>query len=113
VIPVSIDKLNDLLNAKPGVSINTTFSSDTRTAPFEGKVVSAVSKNEDKVQTVVIRSTNYNGATLCISRVMTNDGTIKYNGRLMSFQHGDLFVLQQKDGGFVLVKKNFYEVVNE
>ena len=113
VIPVSIDNLNGLVNSITGVSINTSFSNDARTALFQGNVVSSVSKYEDKVQTVVIKSTNYNGATLYISKVITDDGTIKYNGRLMSFQHGDLYVLQQKDGGFVLVKKNFYDVINE
>jgi hypothetical protein len=113
VIPVSMENLNGLVNAKPGVSINTTLSSDAKTAPFEGKVISSVSKYDDKVQTVVIRSTNYNGATLFISKVTSDDGTIKYNGRLMSFQHGDLFVLQPKDAGFVLVKKNYYDVINE
>jgi hypothetical protein len=113
VIPVSIQNLNDLLNAKPGVSINTMLSSDAKTAPFEGKVISAVSKYDDKVQVVIIKSTNYNGATLTISKVTGEDGSIKYNGRLMSFQHGDVFVLQKKDDGFVLLKKNFYDVVNE
>ena len=114
VIPVSINNLNDLVNSKTGVSINTNFSTDAKTEPFEGKVISAISKYEDKVQTVFIKSTNYNGATLYISKVTTEDGTIKYNGRLMTdFQHGDLYVLQQKDGGFVLVKKNFYDVINE
>lgn len=113
VIPVSMENLNGLVNAKTGVSINTTLSSDAKTAPFEGKVVSSVSKYDDKVQTVVIRSTNYNGATLFISKVTSEDGTIKYNGRLISFQHGDLFVLQQKDAGFELVKKNYYDVINE
>jgi hypothetical protein len=114
VIPVSIDNLNSLINSKPGVSINSIFSSDVTTASFEGNVVAAVSKYDDKVQTVVIKSTNYTGATLYISKVMKDDGTIKYNGRLMTdFQHGDLFVLQQKDGAFALVKKNFYDVINE
>jgi hypothetical protein len=112
-IPVSMDNLNELISAKAGASINTNLSSDARTARFEGKVVSSVRKYDDKVQTVLIKSTNYNGATLYISKVTTVDGTEKYNGRLMSFQHGDLYVLQQKDGGFVLVKKNFYELVNE
>jgi hypothetical protein len=113
VIPVSIDNLNTLLNAKTGVTINTIFASDAKTAPFQGEVVSATGNNDDKVQTVVIKSTNYNGATLYISKVTHSDGTIKYNGRLMSLQHGDVFVLQQKDSGFVLVKKNFYDVINE
>jgi len=113
LIPVSIDNLNGLVNSKAGVSIHTILSSDAKTAPFEGNVVSSVSKYENKVQTVVIRSTNYNGATLYISKVITDDGTIKYNGRLMSLKHGDLYVLQQKNGAFALVKKNFYDAVNE
>src|SRR5258705_9725910 len=113
VIPVSIDNLNGLINTKTGTIISTNLSSDARTAPFEGNVVSSVSKYENKVQTVVIKSTNYNGATLYISRVITDDGTVKYNGRLMSFQHGDLYVLQQNDAGFALVKKNYYDVINE
>jgi hypothetical protein len=113
-IPVSIDKLNNFVNLKTGVSINTTLSTDAKTAPFEGTVVSAVNNYEDKVQIVLIKSTNYNGATLYISKVVTEDGTIKYNGRLMgTFQKGDIFVLEQKDGDFVLVKKNFYTVINE
>lgn len=113
VIPVSIDNLNGLINTKTGAIINTTLSSDARTAPFQGNVVSSVSNYENQVQSVVIKSTNYNGATLYISKVIAGDGTIKYNGRLMSFQHGDLYVLQQKDGAFVFVKKNFYDVINE
>jgi hypothetical protein len=113
-IPVSVDNLNNLVNSKTGVKINTVLSSDAKIAPFEGTVISAISKYDDKVQTVFIRSANYNGATLYISKVMREDGTIKYNGRLMTdFQHGDLFVLQQKDGGFALVKKSFYYVINE
>ena len=113
VIPVSIENLNDLVNTKTGVNINTTLSSDAKTALFEGQVISAVSNYDSKVQTVIIRSTNYNGATLSISKVTGDDGAITYNGLLMSFQSGDLFVLQEKDGGFVLLKKNFYDVVNE
>jgi hypothetical protein len=114
VIPVSSNNLNELVNSKTGVRITTTFSSDSKTAPFEGQVVSAVSKYEDKVQTVFIKSSNYNGATLYISKVTTDDGTVKYNGRLMTdFRHGDLYILQQKKDGFALVKKNFYDVINE
>jgi len=113
VIPVNIDNLNDLLSSKTGVSINTHLSSDARTAPFEGKVVSSVNNYSDKVRSVVIKSTNYNGATLYISKVIMEDGNAKYNGRLMSFQHGDLYILQQKDGGFILVKKNYYDLINE
>jgi hypothetical protein len=114
VITVTVDKLNDLVNTKTGSSINIILSTDAKTAPFEGQVVSAVSKYDDKLQTVFIKSSDYNGATLYISKVTADDGVIRYHGRLMSnFQQGDLYVLQQKDGGFALVKKNFYDVINE
>ncbi len=112
-IPVSLENLDNLLHAKTGASIHTVLSTDAKTAPFDGQVVSAVMNDNDKVQTVFIRSTNYHGATLSLSRVMAEDGTTRYNGRLISFQHGDLYVLRPKDGGFVLLKKNFYELVNE
>jgi hypothetical protein len=113
VIPISIGKLNSLLNSNLGTNINTTLSTDAVSAPFQGNVVS-VSRNDDsRIQSVTIKSTNYNGATLSISRVTADDRTITYNGRLMSFQHGDLYLLQQKDNGFILVKKNFYDLVNE
>jgi hypothetical protein len=114
IIPVSVSNLNDLINAKTGASIITTFSNDVTTAPFAGTVVSAVSKYDDKMQTVFIKSSNYNGATLYISKVIDSEGVIKYNGRMMTdFKHGDIYVLQQKEGDFSLVKKNFYKVINE
>lgn len=112
-IPISIDKLNSLVNERTGTSISTNISSGVVTAPFQGQVISSVSKYADKLQTVVIKSTNYHGATLYISKVTLEDGRIKYNGHLMSFQHGDLYILQQKNGEFSLVKKNYYDLVNE
>jgi hypothetical protein len=113
IIPISIDNLNILLNSKTGATISTDLSTDSKSAHFEGTVVSSVSKYDDKVQTVLIKSANYNDASLYISKVITQEGNVKYNGRLMSFKYGDAYVLQKKDGAFMLVKKNFYEVVNE
>jgi hypothetical protein len=113
-IPVSLSNLNDLVNSKTGENIVTTFSTTSNSAPFAGTVVSAISKYDDKVQTVFIKSSNYNGATLYISKVTDSFGVTKYNGRMMTdFKHGDIYILQQKDGGFLLVKKNFYQVINE
>jgi hypothetical protein len=50
---------------------------------------------------------------LTISRTTHTDGTITYAGRLMSFQRGDLYELQTRDGNLVLVKRKFNELVNE
>ena len=114
VLPVSIENLNSLINSKPGERINTSFSNDVRNIPFEGNVFSAVSKYGDKVQTVMIKSTNYIGASLYISKVVMEDGSVKYNGRIMgSFQNGDIYVLRQNKGLLEFTKKNYYDVINE
>lgn len=96
-----------------GSTISTDLSKDAATTyTFEGKLVSSASKGNG-TQSIVIRSTNYAGATFSLSKVTNSDGTVVYTGRLMSFKHGDLFVLQQTNGQYELVKKNFYDLVNE
>ncbi len=83
--------------------------------PFklEGQVVSVVSKYNNSIQSVVINTSNFNGARLTFSRIKKQDGSVIYSGRIVSFEHGDLFQLINKDGEFVLVKRNFNELVNE
>lgn len=113
-IPVSLNTLDNLINSKTGTSINTVFSTTDATNIFEGTVVSTVSKYDDKLQMVLIKSTNYNGATLSISKVITPEGVTKYHGRMMKdLIYGDIYVLQSSDAGFVLVKKNYYNVIRE
>lgn len=96
-----------------GSAISTDLSKDAATTIlFEGKLVSAAAK-ESGTQSIVVKSTNYPGATFSLSRSTKSDGSVVYTGRLMSFKHGDLFILQQTNGQYELVKKNFYDLVNE
>ena len=80
---------------------------------FEGKVISAVSKYANSMQSVVIRSSNFEGATLTLTRVTDASGNISYTGRILSMKHGDLYQLKQVDNGLALVKNKFYSVVSE
>ena len=112
-VPVSIDNLATLLKTPMGSTVGINLS-DKVTFLFEGKVTSAVSKYNNTLQSVVINSTNYLGAQLTLSGISNRDGSISYTGRIVSFAHGDLFELKkQQDGSLVLVKRNFYELVNE
>ena len=111
-ITVDPESFLSSMNKQAGTTISISLSVE-KTIPFEGTVLSSVSRNEGKVQTVIVRSTNYNGATFSMSKVIKEDGNIIYTGRLMSFQHGDLYVLQQSEGHYMLVKKNFNDLVNE
>jgi hypothetical protein len=111
-IPVDMDNLNALLGSATGRTISTNLSVD-QPVQFQGKVISTSEKYENSIISVVIRSSNFQGAQLTVSKIFNTDGTIKYTGRLMSFQHGDLYELQTRDNRLYLVKRNFYDLVNE
>jgi hypothetical protein len=111
-IPVSIEKMNDLLNVPIG-TLTSLKVAEGSSLQFDGEVISKATKYENRIQSIVIRSTNFNGARLTISRITKEDGTTAYTGRIISFQHGDLYELQNLSGQLALVKKNFYALVNE
>lgn len=78
---------------------------------FKGQVVS-VARQDQNLTSIVIRSTNFPGARFTFSRIV-NEGKTVYAGRIMSMEHGDVYELQQKEGIYTLVKKNFYDLINE
>ena len=111
-IPVSIDNLNSLFGIQIGrpVRVNLSTSSSFQ---LEGEIVSTASKYNNSIQSVVIRSTNYNGARLTISKITDENGVLIYRGRIISLQHGDSYELQNLNGSYTLVKRNLYDLVNE
>lgn len=111
-IPVSNDELNSLFSTSLGRSVSVNMK-DSHGLKFEGEVISTASKYENSIQSLVIRSTNYNGARFTISKITNAEGVVTYTGRIMSMQHGDLYELQKEADKFVLVKRKFYDLVNE
>jgi len=111
-VPVSMENIGTLFTTAVGRSVGLNLSS---ALPFrvEGDVVSLVSKYNNAIESVVVRSTNYDGARLTLSKITAADGSISYTGRIISMQHGDLFELKQINNQFTLIKKNFYDLVNE
>jgi hypothetical protein len=110
LINVDVAVFGGLLNAEVGTSVNIPVSAAFR---IQGHVVSAVSKYGNSIRSVVVRSINYTGASLTISRITDEDGVIIYTGRIMSMAHGDLYELQNQNGQYSFVKKNFYTLLNE
>jgi hypothetical protein len=109
-IPVDITVLQSLINTETGKTVSFRLGANA-TKSFTGQVVS---KTEDQsIRSVVIRSGNYNGATLTLSSSAQPNGTVKFTGRIISFQHGDLYELQNQNDQYILVKKNFYDLINE
>lgn len=111
-IPVSIDELSNLFAAVIGSQVSVSVPGPAN-AQFNGEVVSAVSKYGNSMKSVVIRSSNYNGARFTVSKITAADGKVSYTGRIISFQHGDLFELKKQDNDWVLEKKDFHQLVNE
>jgi hypothetical protein len=101
-----------LFNNGVGTSVAAELSQSTPFR-FEGQVVSSVSKYDNKIISVVVRSTNYPGALLTVTKVTDGSGNISYTGRVVSMQHADLFQLKYADNEFIFVKKRFYDLVNE
>ena len=113
-IPVTNDQINALFDVQVGVSASLSLSAN-ETKKFTGNVVSKANSNEKEgsLESVVVRSSNFNGATLTISKLISKDGTVSYVGRIISFQHGDVYELQNLNGTYTLVKRGFSDLVNE
>lgn len=109
---VPAGKLAALLTTDAGAKMAVDLSMDIK---LEGQIVSSAISETDKVQkSIVLRSSNYNGALLTISRVIDPvTGHEFYTGRILSMKHRDLYVLQNVDGQYSFVKKDFYTLVNE
>ena len=109
-INCKINELTPLLELETGKPVSFLFTNNTY---FRGIVSSVASHSENSLVSVVIRSTNFPGAALSFSRIIKEDGTVSYNGRIISFQHGDAYEINQENGRYFFVKKGFYDLVNE
>jgi hypothetical protein len=109
-IPVNITGFDYLFELEAGSDVILPVSSAFR---IQGQIVSTASKYENSIRSIVVRSSNYNGARVTISKLSNEDGTIRYTGRIVSVEHGDLYELQNKNGQYSFVKRNFYELMNE
>jgi len=105
-----LPNLQSLLQAQPGQQININIADNLN---FQGVVASIANKEGGRINSVVIRSTNFKGAALTFSKVINEDGSIHYAGRIISFEHGDAYEIQFEKGQYVLIKKGFYDLVNE
>jgi hypothetical protein len=112
-IPVSADYLNSLFDSPAGRNVTVLTSADRSTSSIEGRVISSESKYNDALKSVVIRSTNFNGAHFTVSRYTDAEGLVSYTGRIISMQHGDAYDLKTESGNLVLVKRKFQSLVNE
>lgn len=78
---------------------------------FRGVVQSSVQKYNN-LKTAIIRSTNFPGASFSLSLRTETGSPAQYVGRILSFQHNDVYELQLENGQYVFQKKKFDNLVH-
>ena len=105
-----ISNLENLLDAPIGKKIGIQLSDNLL---FQGTISSVSSQDDKNVQSVVVRSTNLQGAALTFSKVTRDDGSSYFTGRIISFQHTDVYEITYEKGQYAFVKKGFNDLVIE
>lgn len=77
---------------------------------FKG-VVQSVDQPFAYQQSLIIRSTNFPGSVFSLSKITEATTGARYVGRILSFQHSDLFELQYENGACMLRKRQFDHVI--
>lgn len=75
------------------------------TITFTGEVVSKIQR-QGGVTSMNIRSTNFPGSVLNISIVPEADNTQTINGRLINLKSGDVIVITQENGRYIIKKES-------
>lgn len=103
--PANLENLFELhVGQTATIPLTTSFN-------FIGTVVSTA--NNQNAVSVVIRSTNRLGARLTFTKVINEDKSVKYIGRIISLQHGDTFEIVADNDHYYFQKKGLYDLVNE
>ena len=100
--------LSNLFSLKLGESANIAVRADFK---FSGQVVSK--SDAAKSTSVVIRLTSRPGARLIFTKVITENNSVKYLGRIISFKHGDSYEIAEEDNQYYFIKKSIYDLVAE
>lgn len=111
-IPVNITNLDRAVTFSQGEDVSVNISDNVQFA-FNGRVMSTASIDNNNILSVVIKSSVYDGAGLTISKIKDKSGSISYTGRIVSMKSGDLFELVNVNDNYVLVKRRFYDLINE
>ncbi|HEV7781299.1 MAG TPA: hypothetical protein VGO58_08530 [Chitinophagaceae bacterium] len=111
VLTVQVSELQKIMILSPGSAASILTG---QPFSFNGVVRSVTSQNDNKLLTVILKLTGRNGGNLTLSAITADDGTITYTAKVLSFQHGDCYVLKRNgDHDYSFIKKNFYEIVGE
>jgi hypothetical protein len=111
-IKIDLSQVNSLFDKQAGQEARVA-AVENQAVQFEGNVVFSVTNSDNNLKSVMLAVPSFPGARLSITRLTNEDGTTIYAGRILSFQHGDAYLLQKENDCYVFVKKSFYDLINE
>ncbi|MBA2499953.1 MAG: hypothetical protein H0V30_09530 [Chitinophagaceae bacterium] len=107
---VRLNDFESLFEAPLGKSINIPLHG---MASLNGHIVSKSSVSDTRVQSVVVRLTNRKGANFTFTRIINEDGSFEYMGRIISREHGDSLEIVFEHGQYVFQKVGLYDLIAE
>ena len=109
---ITISDIESLFDLSVGTPVMAKLS---KNFPFKGTIVSKSGVATTAVRSVVIKSTTNArlGAVLTLTKIRKEDGSYVYRGRILSRESSDAYEIATENGGYVLQKKNYYEMVRE
>ena len=107
---VNITNLESLLKLPLGTAVNTTIATGFR---LVGTITSKSNPEDLSVRSVVVKSTTRQNATLTFTKIVKQDGSVRYTGRIMSRDASDALEIIMDGNRYVVAKKGFYDMINE
>jgi len=101
--------LSDAFNYAAGQQVTLAFTSNFS---FTGVVLSNEQKYSN-LQTVIIRSANYDNALLQISKVFNADRSFYYSGRIINERSADGLEIRQEANGYIFKKFETEKVLQD
>lgn len=111
-IPIRSSSLQALMLLDAGSNVIMEISRDGH-MPLEGTVVYRSEKYNGRIQTISIRSHEFEDALLHLSRVVDENGSVVYRGTWAHPEFADVYLLQQEGRDYLLTKKRFRDLVVE
>jgi len=107
---LKVSELQNLFKLSVGTSVNVQAADNFI---FQGTIVSKSDEKDASVKSIVIKSSNRQGAAFTFTRITNTDGTYKYAGRVLSFSNGDAYEVVEEKGQYYLQKKNLHDLIAE
>lgn len=110
-IPVDISFI--ITSAGRAMSQSVVLPFPGRVNPMAGHIIARTEKYGGAITSVVVRMDNREGALLTLSQVRAGNGSVSYRGRIVSTKSGDCFELVSENGGYVMKRKDYNEMLLE